>query len=145
MARKDVTNIFTFTQLREEGMLQNFKKSQFQSTEVNRQKRKPGAMRSRAGACLSLSAVRPHLFPMGCKRPLTLCPSRGCFIFDLHCKSSQKTRFLSCQTLFNTICTCSPQLRFPCAPSEVGFAAELLVWVHGDPFQFKWTRLAKAV
>jgi len=76
-------------------------------------------------------------FPMGSKWLYRLCPSGSYFIFDLHRKSSQKTRFLLCQALFNVKRTCSPQLRFPCAPSEDEFAAELLVWVHCDPFQFK--------
>lgn len=62
MARKDATNIFTFEQLRKEGILQNFKKSQFQSTEMNRQKRKLRAVMSGAGLLhghiFSLQAVR---------------------------------------------------------------------------------------
>lgn len=113
MAGKDGTNIFTFTQLRKERMLQNFEKSQLQSTERNRRKRNPGAARPQVRVCFSPSAVRPYLFPIGCKWLCRLCPSRGCFIFALHCKSSQQTRFLSCQALLNAISLALPSCIFP--------------------------------
>lgn len=106
MTGEDAPNIFT--QLRKERMLQNFKKSQFQSTEINRRgSREQGGL---GQLCFFPSAVWPCLFPMGCKWLCTLCPSRAYFVQPALQKQpedqvSVKPGFVECNMHLFSLCS----------------------------------------